>query len=282
MRWFNPRTGGPLQGGSTAAVTGGGRRPLGQPPRDQDQDWLAVLRPADPDRNYPPGVTITEPEEGTAFDQGTVVRFSATVSDPDGIAETKWVSSVDGVLRTSIHEGMPANSMQSFSTSTLSAGRHDIYCFAYDERILIGEDSVAITVGDETAAVPLFVVIASPRSEADFVTGEGVTFSARTADPEDGSLSGDSLVWTSDKDGGMGTGQEITVDSLSLGTHTITLEAANSRGEKETDTITLTIIEGTLPDDTTTTTSPGAETTTSTTPGSGTISGKGSAIIAES
>ncbi len=43
--WYNPRRGGALANGSTRTVTGGGRQSLGRPPREQDQDWLALVRP---------------------------------------------------------------------------------------------------------------------------------------------------------------------------------------------------------------------------------------------
>lgn len=43
VQWFNPRTGGSLATGSTGAVTGGSKQSLGLPPRDKDQDWLAVV-----------------------------------------------------------------------------------------------------------------------------------------------------------------------------------------------------------------------------------------------
>ena len=55
VRWFNPRTGGDLQLGSSQAVSGGGKVNLGQPPTDSDQDWLVILSPGDPNREYPPG-----------------------------------------------------------------------------------------------------------------------------------------------------------------------------------------------------------------------------------
>jgi hypothetical protein len=44
VQWFNPRTGGELQSGSTTTLRGGGQRPLGDPPTDPEQDWLAVVR----------------------------------------------------------------------------------------------------------------------------------------------------------------------------------------------------------------------------------------------
>lgn len=44
VRWFNPRTGGPLQTGSVAAVHGPGRVPLGPPPADTGEDWVILVR----------------------------------------------------------------------------------------------------------------------------------------------------------------------------------------------------------------------------------------------
>jgi len=44
VQWFNPRTGGRLMDGSTRSVRGGAKVPLGVPPMDATQDWLAVVR----------------------------------------------------------------------------------------------------------------------------------------------------------------------------------------------------------------------------------------------
>lgn len=44
VRWFNPRTGGDLIGGTTKQIEGGERISLGPPPKDIDNDWLVILR----------------------------------------------------------------------------------------------------------------------------------------------------------------------------------------------------------------------------------------------
>jgi hypothetical protein len=44
VQWFNPRNGGALQAGSVKEVNGGSQVPLGNPPRDEKEDWLAVVR----------------------------------------------------------------------------------------------------------------------------------------------------------------------------------------------------------------------------------------------
>jgi hypothetical protein len=51
VRWYNPRTGGALQTGSVATVTGGERVDLGRPPDSSGPDWVVLVRRAgDPPR----------------------------------------------------------------------------------------------------------------------------------------------------------------------------------------------------------------------------------------
>ena len=96
--WFNPREGGPLQRGSTQAVNGGGKVVLGDPPGDPGQDWLAVVRPGDPNRDYPPGVsagadmTIMLPRSGDTV----TVDLNGDVSDdgkPGARLTSQWTKS---------------------------------------------------------------------------------------------------------------------------------------------------------------------------------------------
>lgn len=43
--WFDPRHGGKLQAGSVLGVRGGQKVSIGKPPRDLNEDWVAILRP---------------------------------------------------------------------------------------------------------------------------------------------------------------------------------------------------------------------------------------------
>jgi hypothetical protein len=43
VQWYNPRSGGLLQGGSLNTVIGPGIVSLGYPPRDRDKDWVALV-----------------------------------------------------------------------------------------------------------------------------------------------------------------------------------------------------------------------------------------------
>ena len=70
------------------------------------------------------------------------------------------------------------------------------------------------------------VSITSPSDGASFGSGAAIAFAGSALDAEDGDLT-DSLVWTSDRDGSIGTGGSFDA-GLSDGTHTITVTVADS------------------------------------------------------
>jgi len=48
IRWLNPREGGPLQIGTISSTTGPGKVNLGQPMKDTDKDWVALVERGEP------------------------------------------------------------------------------------------------------------------------------------------------------------------------------------------------------------------------------------------
>jgi dipeptidyl aminopeptidase/acylaminoacyl peptidase len=78
------------------------------------------------------------------------------------------------------------------------------------------------------------------RASRSYVQGTSVSFQGSATDPEDGTLTGASLVWTSSEDGQIGTGTSFTKSNLSVGAHTITLTATDSGAL--TGTISVSII----------------------------------------
>ncbi|RMD82315.1 MAG: hypothetical protein D6820_03875 [Lentisphaerae bacterium] len=88
---------------------------------------------------------------------------------------------------------------------------------------------------------PPQVRITTPANNSSYEEGTSITFTGSADDAEDGTLSGSSLVWTSDLDGRLGTGASITTNTLSVGTHVITLTATDSSGLTGTATVTITI-----------------------------------------
>lgn len=76
-----------------------------------------------------------------------------------------------------------------------------------------------------------------PDDGDSFRAGEKISFHGTGQDPEDGKLDGSSLVWRSDRDGQLGTGEKVDRSDLSVGTHEITLTVTDSQGARDTERI---------------------------------------------
>ena len=44
VKWYNPRTGGPLKTGVIPTITGPGAPIIGSPPNSPDKDWVALIK----------------------------------------------------------------------------------------------------------------------------------------------------------------------------------------------------------------------------------------------
>jgi PKD repeat protein len=183
--------------------------------------------------NQPPTATISAPLNNASFTQGAPVSFAGTGQDPEDGALTGgslvWTSSINGQFGTGT----------SFSTSSLSVGTHTITLTAKDAQGATGTDTRTITITPPNQSPT--ATISAPLNNASFTQGAPVSFAGTGQDPEDGALTGGSLVWTSSINGQFGTGTSFSTSSLSVGTHTITLTAKDAQGATGTDTRTITI-----------------------------------------
>jgi len=94
--------------------------------------------------------------------------------------------------------------------------------------------------GGGPANTPPSANINSPSNGATFTQGDSVSFSGSANDNEDGNLSS-SLVWTSSRDGQIGTGASFSTSSLSVGSHTITASVSDSEGLSDSDSVSITV-----------------------------------------
>lgn len=188
-------------------------------------------------KNEPPTAAISVPSDGDSFTEGASVTFAGSGTDPEDGALTGsslvWTSDKDGQIGTGA----------SFSTSGLSGGTHTITLTATDSKGATGTASIQVTIessgtGENQAPT---VDITAPADGFEVLQGSSLAFSGSGDDPEDGALTGGSLVWTSDKDGQIGTGTSFSTSSLSLGVHTITLTGTDSQGATATATITVNV-----------------------------------------
>ncbi|MEM8562243.1 MAG: DUF6531 domain-containing protein [Pseudomonadota bacterium] len=87
---------------------------------------------------------------------------------------------------------------------------------------------------------PPQVSISSPSDGTVITSGNSVTLSGSSSDPEDGDLTG-SMTWSSNLDGALGTGTGVVVSSLSTGNHNITASVTDSGGLSASDAVSLTV-----------------------------------------
>ena len=92
---------------------------------------------------------------------------------------------------------------------------------------------------------PPTVNISDPVDGGIFGAGSAITFKGSALDPEEGELAEESLEWTSNLDGQLGKGGLFVRNSLSVGTHIITLKAIDSEDSPGSATISITIKENT-------------------------------------
>jgi uncharacterized protein (TIGR03437 family) len=83
------------------------------------------------------------------------------------------------------------------------------------------------------------VVILTPAHLQQFKTGETVNLSASLYDAEDGWAFRPAFTWVSDLQGALGTGRQLALNNLQVGTHRITATGADSQGARGSATITV-------------------------------------------
>lgn len=203
--------------------------------RTFSQSLVSAEANAPPPFNQSPVAHITSPTNNASFAQGASVSFAGTGTDPeDGTltgASLVWTDNVAGQIGTGT----------SFSLSSLAVGTHTITLTVTDSQGAKGTATVTIVITGAVVNQPPTAQITSPTANALIAQGTSISFAGSGHDPEDGTLSGASLVWTDNVSGQIGTGTSFSLATLAGGPHTITLTATDSKGAHGTATVNITI-----------------------------------------
>ncbi len=182
------------------------------------------------DGNSAPEATITNHSNATVFASGDTLILEGSGIDPEegplsGESLT-WYSSINGQTSTG----------SIYTATNLPKGQYIISFSVMDSQGLSGSDSIAISVKSGEISgkdnKPPVATITSPTATSTYKVGDSIVFEGKGEDPEEGILTGNSLVWVSDKSGVIGIGPIFTKKSLPPGTHSITLIATDSIGAK--------------------------------------------------
>lgn len=184
-----------------------------------------------------PSITLLTPNGGESYGADEDVLVDWEASDPDGDLLTYAVSysSDDGATYIVAAAGLTetqylwntawaAGSDQALIQVTASDGFHTASDASDAAFSVAGHPPMVAIVGLEDGHV---------FSQHDLILLEGLAL-----DLEDGTLSGNALNWRSDRDGSLGQGETVTV-GLSLGEHTITLDATDDDGNLVSDQVTI-------------------------------------------
>jgi len=200
--------------------------------------------------NTAPAVSIVSPVDGAGFGPGDLVEFYGVADDsqdPATSLQISWESSIDGQLGT---DPPDSEGTVYLATSALSGGSHTITLTAVDTKGESANTSIGISVeqGGSSVGAPT-VVLVGPADGSSYLENETVTFVGSVTDPDQ---SWDTLsAWLiSDVDGTLwegspDSGGTVSVDwsELSVGDHTITLQAEDSDGNVSSDTAAISIGE---------------------------------------
>ncbi len=181
-----------------------------------------------------PTATINSPADTSVYTEGDLVTFNGTGTDTeDGTLSggaLVWSSSVDGMIGT-------GGSVRDIPMST---GTHTVTLTVTDSEDGVASAAISITLNPEGNTIPT-ATITTPVDSSLFDQGSFITFSGSGTDTEDGSLTANSLIWTSSIDGQIGIGNSFTIKDLSMGTHTIGLTATDSASTAGTASISISV-----------------------------------------
>lgn len=163
--------------------------------------------------------------------EGVTVALHQGVNNPGGPVVASAETGADG----------------SYSLSGVAAGTYTLTASAsgFETASTVGVVVGGQEVGGQDLELqgnrPPTVTITSPEDGA--TVPPTLTLEGSAEDPDEGTLTGDALVWSSDVDGELGTGATLQV-TLSTGSHTLTLTATDVQGATGSASVAVTVGEG--------------------------------------
>jgi hypothetical protein len=182
-----------------------------------------------------PSVLITSPSAPVSWTSGTTQTLTWTGIDPDGDALHYSVFySNDGGEWELLESGLSGTSFD-LNVDALAGGANARFRVVATDGVNVGfdETNAPISVPDK---LPI-AEITDPGAAGKVVApGDLLVATGLGSDLEDGTLPDEALAWSSDRQGVLGSGPSLAVNTLQPGLHTITLTVHDSAGQAATTT----------------------------------------------
>lgn len=186
-----------------------------------------------------PDVEVVFPNGGESLSGDAVtIRWSSTDADGDALTHLVQFSPDGGetwetlaVDYVGTETDVPLSALGETSQGLIRVQASDGFNASQDV-----SDGTFITPNSEPTGS-----ILKPGEGRVFIGNEPIFFAGTGADSEDGSLSGPSLQWSSNRDGFLGAGDELSVSAadLTVGVHVITLTVIDGQGATFETTVTI-------------------------------------------
>jgi hypothetical protein len=185
-----------------------------------------------------PEVTVTFPNGGESLSGEVTITWTATDADEDTLTYDVLYSKDGGNTWSAITVRLDQTSYL-WDTNEASGSSQGLIRILASDGVNTGQDDsdAPFTVAEKGPEVIIF----SPEDGSNFFLNEMIVFDGRGYDLEDGPLGDESFSWSSDIDGAIGAGAELSLDELSAGQHTITLTGEDSDGNVGMAEITINI-----------------------------------------
>lgn len=174
-----------------------------------------------------PTVEVTFPHSNTSVSQLVLITIEA--EDNEGVVRVELY--IDETLRFTDEEAPWEYNWETINYA--NGSKHSIMAKAYDAAGNSGSsEEVNVVVYNEINAPPTAIVIL-PEDSTSFVLGEQILLVGEGRDAQGNALAEDQLTWFSRREGyspeQLGTGTNLTVDTLPAGWLTITLIVTDDR-----------------------------------------------------
>ncbi|MCC6187956.1 MAG: hypothetical protein IT318_02900 [Anaerolineales bacterium] len=173
-----------------------------------------------------PSVELTAPADGATLPDGPFqVAWTGLDADGDPLVYSLLYSNDGGTNWTPLATDLTGSEVE-LNTDQLPGGA-GLLRIVVSDGFLSGQDtSGAITVPLHAPEAQMQL----PNPGQVFFPTQQVTLLATAYDLEDGTLGDAAFAWSSDRDGGLGTGAGLSTAELSTGQHVITLLVTDSDG----------------------------------------------------